>query len=634
MVANNRWLAATVMTLLITGAFGWDDAAAASSGIWIDPARLASLPTSGAAWSALTNRASQTCSRPDLSNQDDSANVCVLAKALVFARTGNLTHRLRVVDAIWAIVNAGTYDGRALALGRELGAYVIAADLIDLKTYDPQLDRTFRSVIAGLLTTPTTGGPATLIECHERRPNNWGTHCGGSRAAVAAYLGDTAQLGRIAAVFKGWLGDRSSYAGFVYGDLAWQCDPNEPVGINPLGCKRNGHSIDGVLPDDQRRGGGFTWPPPQENYVYEALQGALLQAMILERAGYDPFTWENRALARAFAWLQTQANYPSAGDDTWQPHVVNHFYAWAGVHLPAPLPSSPGKNLGWTDWTHAGAAPGAVLSVSSSSLAFSAIAGSATPAGQTVTVSNAGSGAMSWSASSSDGRFTVTPSSGSAPGSFQVRPTTTSLAAGSYAATVTVSAGSAVGSPATIAVAYTITGSDAGGSPPPSGGGVMSLGPVADAFVRGGTSASMNFGGASTLIVKDGGSSQSEYDRRSLLRFDLGSAGVARATLHVYVYRLANGTPARICAFAVASDTWTESKVTWNNQPSRGSKLSCRDVTQIGWQSLDVSAFVAQEAAGDRRASFMLADDIETNRMVEMTSREGNASTRPTLVIQ
>jgi len=36
------------------------------------------------------------------------------------------------------------------------------------------------------------------------------------------------------------------------------------------------------------------------------------------------------------------------GDDTWEPHVVNHFYLSS---FPAPVPSSPGKNVGWTDWT-------------------------------------------------------------------------------------------------------------------------------------------------------------------------------------------------------------------------------------------------------------------------------------------
>jgi hypothetical protein len=108
------------------------------------------------------------------------------------------------------------------------------------------------------------------------------------------------------------------------------------VGINPPGCVKSGHSIDGVLPDDQRRSGGFTWPPPQENYVYEALQGALMQAVILERAGYDAFAWEDQALLRAFRWLHTQANFPAEGDDNWLPHPINFFY---GTDFPAKTPT-------------------------------------------------------------------------------------------------------------------------------------------------------------------------------------------------------------------------------------------------------------------------------------------------------
>jgi hypothetical protein len=285
---------------------------------------------------------------PSLSDQNDPVDVCILAKALVFARTGDKAYRDDVLAALRTVAHTG-YHGRALSLGRELAAYVVSADLIDLKDADPGFDQEFRSAISALLTTPTADGPVNLIECHETRPNNWGTHCGASRAAVAAYLGDVAQLARVAQVFRGWLGDRASYAGFKYGDLSWQCDPDNPVGINPAGCVRNGHSIDGVLPDDQRRAGGFTWPPPHENYVYEALQGALVQAVILQRAGYDPFNWQNRALLRAFEWLNTEANYPAAGDDGWQPHVINHFY---NAGLPAPLPAHPGKGMGWTDWTH------------------------------------------------------------------------------------------------------------------------------------------------------------------------------------------------------------------------------------------------------------------------------------------
>ena len=121
------------------------------------------------------------------------------------------------------------------------------------------------------------------------------------------------------------------------------------MGVNQPGTAKQGHSIDGVLPDDQRRGGSFQWPPPKENYVYEALQGALAQAVILHNAGYDVWNWEDRALLRAFQWLHEQAEFPAEGDDTWQPHLVNFYY---GTRFPAPIPSRPGKNVGWTDWTH------------------------------------------------------------------------------------------------------------------------------------------------------------------------------------------------------------------------------------------------------------------------------------------
>jgi hypothetical protein len=306
-------------------------------------------PQGGASWANVAAAASSSCGTPNLSDQDDSTNTCVLAKAIVYARSNDEALRRDVTGALRAIVSAPPYRGRALALGRELAAYVISADLIDLPALDPAFDAAFRSTIAGLLTTPTSDGPANLVDCHETRPNNWGTHCGASRAAVAAYLGDAAQLARVAKVFRGWLGDRQSYAGFKFGDLAWQCNPSQPVAVNPPGCTKDGHLIDGVLPDDQRRGGGFTWPPPKENYVYEALQGALVQAVILQRAGHDTFSWQDSAILRAFRWLYDQAGFPAAGDDTWEVYLVNAFY---GAGLAASPANRPGKNMGFTDFTH------------------------------------------------------------------------------------------------------------------------------------------------------------------------------------------------------------------------------------------------------------------------------------------
>ncbi|MCB0093008.1 MAG: alginate lyase family protein, partial [Caldilineaceae bacterium] len=289
---------------------------------------------------------------PDLSDQNSDANVQVLAKALVYARTGQSSYRDEVINALRIITHNNTESGgRTLALGRELVAYVIAADLIDLGNADADLDAQFRNKLRALLTMDLSG--LTLQSTHEVRPNNWGTHAGASRAAVALYLGDSSELARTAEVFHGWLGNRTAYSGFSYGDLSWQADSNNPVGINPRGAIKEGHNIDGALPEEMRRGGSFQWPPAATGYAWEGLQGALVQAELLHRAGYPVWEWEDRALLRAVEFLY-RINWPAMGDDAWQLWLVNHAY---GVSYPADPAAQPGKNMGWTSWTHSVVSP-------------------------------------------------------------------------------------------------------------------------------------------------------------------------------------------------------------------------------------------------------------------------------------
>jgi hypothetical protein len=102
-----------------------------------------------------------------------------------------------------------------------------------------------------------------------------------------------------------------------------------------------------VLPDDQRRAGGWSWPPPKENYVWEGLQGAIVQAELLHHAGYDVYSWQDRALLRAYTWLHTVCTFLAEGDDTWQAWIVNARY---GTSFPAG--SGIGKNMGFTDWMY------------------------------------------------------------------------------------------------------------------------------------------------------------------------------------------------------------------------------------------------------------------------------------------
>ncbi len=325
--------------------------------IWLSKADIAALPTSGAAWDVVKKYADQATGAADLSNQDSQANVQCLAAALVYARTGDVSAKGRVIGALDKIIGfaADTYKlDRALALGRELCAYVIAADICDLSALSPTMDTEFQDAIRVLLTKPTTGGPSNLIACQKQRPNNWGMHATASIVAVYAYLGDTDGLNQTANVFKGWLGDYAAYHNFKFtAPLDWHADPAHPVGINPKGAQIQGHNVDGVLPDDLRRGGGFAWPPPGGDgrmYSWEALQGATVAAQLLSRAGYDAWNWSDKALLRAATWLYDVAKWPPSGDDGWQPWLINAAY---GSNFPAIANASPGKNMGFTAWTHA-----------------------------------------------------------------------------------------------------------------------------------------------------------------------------------------------------------------------------------------------------------------------------------------
>ena len=90
------------------------------------------------------------------------------------------------------------------------------------------------------------------------------------------------------------------------------------------------------------------WLAADENYVWEALQGALVQTELLQRAGYDVYHASDNALLRAYSWLFDVCHYPPSGDDTWRPWLFNHAY---GTHFPT-TPARTGKNMGFTDWLY------------------------------------------------------------------------------------------------------------------------------------------------------------------------------------------------------------------------------------------------------------------------------------------
>jgi hypothetical protein len=313
--------------------------APASGTILIDRATLMSLPMSGSGWLALKARADLPVGSPNLSNQDDPNDVTALAKALVYARTGVVRYRDETITMLKAAVGT-EYPGDALGIARGVAPLVLAADLVGWR------DPTWMSWLSKLRTWANPDRGFTLISMHDKRPNNWGAHSGAGRIATDLYLGDMVDLARAAKVFKGYLGDRASYASFTYGsDLSWQASAVSPVGINPAGG-----TLDGIMPDDMRRGG----PSPEvgdlgQSYTWEALQGTLLQAELLSRNGYPAWDWQNQAILRAFYRINA-LGYPAVGDDRWQPWLINRRY---GTSFAASTSTTAGKSFGYTDWLFA-----------------------------------------------------------------------------------------------------------------------------------------------------------------------------------------------------------------------------------------------------------------------------------------
>lgn len=321
---------------------GLDPAFGPTRNLWIDRDLLRSRPMSGEAWERLAEDARGSWGSANIADQDSDHDVLTLAGALYAVRRNDVGMRSRVVSAIESAIGTER-GGRTLALGRNLTGYVLAADLVG---YD---SLPFRSWLTGVRTAALDRG--TLVETHETRPNNWGTHAGAARIAADLFLGDTADLDRAVRVFRGFLGDRSAYRGFSFGDDTWQANPSAPVPINPAGSTKNGIVVDGAIVDDIRRCEcPVQSPAPQENYQWEAMQGIVTQATLLQAAGYtDVWNWSDAAIQRAIRFLYEQARFPAEADDTVTLFLID---AALGTTLSAGEKAGNGKSIRYTDFTH------------------------------------------------------------------------------------------------------------------------------------------------------------------------------------------------------------------------------------------------------------------------------------------
>jgi hypothetical protein len=317
----------------------------AQIGIWTSAAELAKIPMAGPAWDAVLLGASQDCSHPDVANQDDDTNAYVLAAAIVYARTGDARYKDKVVAACEKLVAKGDPGGKTLAWARETGAYAMAADLVGYRT------PAFEAWLRNMAETYKAEDKRTLRKMFEKRANNWGSHAFGALCAIYRYLGDNTAL---AAVCDYWIrGVDGPNPGFNYDedDLSWHVDENNLRLYNPKGAMKKGMNIDGLMPDDMRRGGSFQNPPGYTNYTWGFMQGQIMAARILERAGMPIWAVGDSAIYRAAYGLQVRlenqyGGWAAHGDDEWMLPFLDKAYGtqWSAQQKDL---WKHGKNAGW-----------------------------------------------------------------------------------------------------------------------------------------------------------------------------------------------------------------------------------------------------------------------------------------------
>jgi PKD repeat protein len=146
---------------------------------------------------------------------------------------------------------------------------------------------------------------------------------------------------------------------------------------------------------------------------------------------------------------------------------------------------------------------------------------------------------------------------------------------------------------------------------------------VADAYVRGDSYADANFGDDDELIIKGAGSDF--YTRRAYLQFDLTRFAASSADSAIFTvevnYHQTPGVSVPLKLYSVASDSWNESTLTWNNEPGPGALLGTINVSDVGPVSFDLTSYVSAELTGDKTVSLVLLDDSGTNQMLRIRSR-------------
>ena len=369
------------------------------SGIWISKEEIAKLPITGQAgcaqgsfcadaWNGIISKADSSWGTPDLTDYAGLGHSqAVWTGALAAARLSLESNRQadaqkyydKTINALNDILgteapalpsSGGGKDDGSLALARQFPRYVIAADLLGITNWAPNY-KGYKNFVDYILRTKFTfrvgDGGHSLAEGGGKCASNGCAMSQSARIAGAAYLKDQTQLNDAWLTFRRYSGDYTSSVTIEFSSAgdAWYHNNSNKLAINPKGatCAGSTYPADGVIPNDQGRGGNCpsnpNTTPGYTQYPWEGLQGAYGAAYMLYRLGYNlngknPFQINDQALLRAvqYQWYLQQkfgGSWYDSGRAAWVKHLAWYFYGYKPVSYD---PSDAGRNIGFTQWTH------------------------------------------------------------------------------------------------------------------------------------------------------------------------------------------------------------------------------------------------------------------------------------------
>lgn len=140
-----------------------------------------------------------------------------------------------------------------------------------------------------------------------------------------------------------------------------------------------------------------------------------------------------------------------------------------------------------------------------------------------------------------------------------------------------------------------------------------------DAYVRGGSHSGTNYGSEDFVEIKE--STNASFTRRGYLKFDISQLSIVQsASLLIY------GSAQQVMdlsIYSVTNDSWQEGTLTWDNAPSLVSNAGTVSMQLTDqWYSVDITALVQNELAGDSILSIGLKDDNTLVKNIDLYSKE------------